>query len=205
MWLKMDPSKFLKIAFMASILLAPQLQAQESKITVEQDIVPKVSLKQDEMISFFIKEFFIPETLVTRIDIIDATGNGFGEKDLAITYPSGEIYFIFPSQSAQKIMNTWKFTPNFQIVGENLDPDIYAELPTDRAANNIFSTLIKGVERNYREDHLKIRFERTGTSTIFEMWGYDPKMLKYTPPPLGDGKDFMYIYTSVKDTILVEK
>ena len=108
------------LAFAIMFFVASSGVAQEKipeRLTVEQVMVPKVTLADESLISFFVNEFFIPETLVTKIDIIDATGNGFGEKDLAITYPSREIYFIFPSDTAQAIMNDWKFTANFQIVG----------------------------------------------------------------------------------------
>lgn len=180
-------------------------QSDTAKLTVEQVMVPKVTLTDQQLIAFFVKEFFLPETLVTKIDIIDATGNGFGEKDLAITHPSGEIYSIFPSESAQQIMNRWKFTPNFQIVGENLDPDVYASLPTDRAANNIFSALLQGIQRNYGDGPIKIRMERTGRNTVFEMWGYDAGKLHYTPAPVPCASDALYIYTTVKDTVYLEK
>lgn len=180
-------------------------QEKSEKVTVEQVMVPKVTITESKLIAFFVQEFFIPETLVTKIDVIDATGNGFGEKDLAITHPSGEIYSIFPSDKAQSIMNNWKFTPNFQIVGENLDPEVYEALPTDRAANNIFSALLKGIQRNYSGNPIKIRLERVGPSTVFEMWGYEENRLNYMPAPIPCENDFMYIYTTVKDTVYVEK
>ncbi|MFQ5631071.1 MAG: hypothetical protein ACE5I1_20045 [bacterium] len=186
--------------------LASAVYSQDGKkITVEQVMVPKVTLTDQKLISFFVSEFFLPETLVTKIDIIDATGNGFGEKDLAIAHPSGEIYSIFPSDGAQKIMNNWKFTPNFQIVGENIDPEVYESLPTDRAANNIFSALLKGIERNYTGGPIKIRMERLGMNTVFEMWGYEDRRLDYKPAPVTPTSDVMYIYTTVKDTVYVEK
>ena len=193
-------------AFIVFAFFASTVQGQDdSKITVEQEMVPKVTLTNQKLISFFISEFFLPETLVTKIDIIDATSNGFGEKDLAITHPSGEIYSIFPSEAAQRIMNNWKFTPNFQIVGENLNPEVYESLPKDRAANNIFSSLLKGVERNYSGGPIKIRMERLGGNTVFEMWGYEEGELSYTPSPVPCSSDVMYIYSTVKDTIFVEK
>lgn len=193
---------------MLTLLLATQLcyaQKNAERVTVEQIVVPKVTLMDPELITFFVNEFFIPESLVTKIDIIDATSNGFGKNDLALTHPSGEIYFIYPSEKAQNIMNNWKFTPNFQIVGENLDPEVYESLPTDRAANNIFSALLKGLQRNYRGNNIKIRFERDGASTTFEMWGFREEDLQYTPAPVPGGRDLVYIYTTIKDTVYVEK
>jgi len=199
--------KFLRIFILLflTFLVSAVYGQDDNKITVEQVMVPKVTLTDQKLISFFVSEFFLPETLVAKIDIIDATGNGFGEKDLAITHPSGEIYSIFPSEAAQNIMNKWKFTPNFQIVGENIDPEVYESLPTDRAANNIFSALLKGIERNYAGGPIKLRMERLGTNTVFEMWGYEDNRLNYTPSPIPCSSDVMYIYTTAKDTVHVEK
>ncbi len=177
----------------------------ETNITIEQINVPKVSLDDPALIRFFITEFFIPETLVTKLDIIDATGNGFGEKDIAITHPSEDIYFIFPSAKAQGLMNEWKFTPNFQIVGENVDPEVYQLLETDRAANSIFSGFLKTLNRNYKGIPIKLWFERGNYGTVFEMWGYEKSKLKYQPAKIPGGRDFVYIYTTVKDTLFLEK
>ncbi|MCA9730731.1 hypothetical protein KC799_01285 [candidate division KSB1 bacterium] len=186
-------------------LTAPCAAQTDSDITIEQVNVPKVTLTEPSLINFFITEFFIPETLVTQLDIIDATGNGFGEKDIAIAHPSEEIYFIFPSAKAQGLMNEWKFTPNFQIVGENLDPEIYQLLETDRAANNIFSGFLKTLNRNYKGIPIKLWFERGKEGTVFEMWGYDNEQLRYQPEKISGGRDFVYIYTTVKDTLFLQK
>ncbi|KAA3616496.1 MAG: hypothetical protein DWQ05_12260 [Calditrichaeota bacterium] len=186
-------------------LLTPLLAQSDTDITIEQINVPKVSLVDAPLIKFFITEFFIPETLVTQLDIIDATGNGFGEKDIAITHPSEDIYFIFPSAKAQGLMNEWKFTPNFQIVGENVDPDVYQLLESDRAANSIFSGFLKTLNRNYKGVPIKLWFERGHHGTVFEMWGYEKSKLKYEPAMIPGGRDFVYIYTTVKDTLFLEK
>lgn len=194
------------IVFVFFCLLPVAASGQsDTDITIEQINVPKVSLDDPSLIQFFITEFFIPETLVTKLDIIDATGNGFGEKDIAITHPSEEIYFIFPSAKAQGLMNQWEFTPNFQIIGENIDPEVYQLLETDRAANSIFSGFLKTLNRNYKGVPIKVWFERGKDGTVFEMWGYDKKRLKYQPAKVPGGRDFVYIYTTVKDTLFLEK
>ncbi len=135
------------------------------------------------LIEFFVFEFFIAETLVTQIDIIDATGNGFGEDDLVKTYPSEAIYFPVPSDSAQKIMNNWQFKANFQIVTENRNAQEFENLPDESAPDGIFASILKGVNRNYTNKPIKILFERDREGTTFEMWVYDQTALNYTQPP----------------------
>lgn len=170
----------LGLAFLASLSLFSQ---EGKKITADQVSVPVVSVRDQDVIDFFLFEFFIPETLVTQIDIIDATGNGFGEDDLVRTYPSQAIYFPVPSDSAQKIMNRWQFKANFQIVTEHRQAEAFENTEGERAAHGILAGLLRGLERNYRDVPIKVWFERDADGITFEMWGYNDSALVYTPPP----------------------
>jgi len=183
----MNASTMTKRAFPISLFLgllmlaAARLPAQA--ISVDKMTVPVVSIEERELIDFFMFEFFIAETLVTRMEIIDATGNGFGEDDLVKTYPSEAIYFPVPSDSAQKIMNSWQFKANFQIVSENRVPEEFENLPNEKAENGIFASILKGVNRNYQDAPINIWFQRDSTGVTFEMWGFNKQNLAYTPPP----------------------
>ncbi len=202
--------------------------AQETNsISVDKITVPVVSVEDKNLIDFFMFEFFIPETLVSRMDIIDATGNGFGEDDLVKTYPSEAIYFPVPSDSAQQIMNSWKFRANFQIVTEDRPPEEFENIESDRAENGIFASILRGVNRNYQNNPISIWFERDRTGVTFEMWDFDRKALSYAPPPpaVPDSVltydlvhvirsdtlikadttmyDLIYIYKTVSDTLML--
>jgi len=155
----------------------------KKEISADKITVPIVSVEDRQLIDFFMFEFFIPETLVTRMDIIDATGNGFGEDDLVKTYPSEAIYFPVPSDSAQQIMNSWKFKANFQIVTQDRPPEEFENIATNRAENGILGSILRGVNRNYQGKNISIRFERDTNGVTFEMWNFDRQALKYVPPP----------------------
>ena len=200
---------------------------EDSGINVDKVTVPIVSISDRTLIDFFVFEFFIAETLVTRMDIIDATGNGFGEDDLVKTYPSEAIYFPVPSDSAQAIMNSWKFKANFQIVTEDRHPSEFESLPTEKAENGIFAAILKGVNRNYEDAPINIWFQRDAEGVTFEMWGFNRDSLEYTapPPPVPDSVvtydllhivrsdtlikadttmyDLIYVYKTVRDTLIV--
>ena len=67
------------------------------------------TISDPKLIEFFLFEFLITDTAVTKMEIIDATSNGFGIEDLVKCYPSERIYVPTPSDTAQKIMNAKRF------------------------------------------------------------------------------------------------
>ncbi len=198
-----------------------------NQVYVDKVTVPVVAIEDRDLMDFFIYEFFIAETLVTKIEIIDATGNGFGEDDLVKTYPSEQIYFPVPSDSAQKIMNSWEFKANFQIVSENRPPEEFEQLPNEKAENGIFASLLRGVNRNYRDAPISIWFNRDNNGTTFEMWGFNKDDLNFAPPPPTEPDsvvtydlvhitrsdtlvktdttryDLIYVYKTQRDTVIV--
>src|SRR4030042_5570288 len=91
-------------------------------------MMDRVTVTNPKTIKFLLDNCFIfPEGEVTRLDIYDVTGNGFGEKDIAETYPFRTIYFLeFVNEQAQQFMKT-NFDPpeNYEKVGENIDPNEY--------------------------------------------------------------------------------
>lgn len=217
----------LLIGYLILILVERVLPQDAEEIFVGKITVPVVSIEDKSLIDFFVFEFFIAETLVTRMEIIDATGNGFGEDDLVKTYPSGQIYFPVPSDSAQQIMNSWRFKANFQIVTENRLPEDFERLQTEKAENGIFASILRGVNRNYQDQPINIWFQRDKSGVTFEMWGFNRALLNYTPapPPVPDSVvtydivhiirsdtlikadttlfDLIYVYKTVSDTLIL--
>ena len=182
--MKTQPKSCLLPVLFSSLLLTSILVSfAGEKISVDKMSVPVVSIVDPDMIDFFMFEFFIAETLVTKLEIIDATSNGFGEDDLVKTYPSEAIYFPIPSDSAQHIMNSWQFKANFQIVTENSDPGIFEGLDNQKAENGILASIMRGVNRNYADQPINIWFQRDDSGVTFEMWGYNIDSLDFNPPP----------------------
>lgn len=141
------------------------------------------SITDQELIRFFIDAYLIPEEEVTEIRFIDATGNGFGEEDLIKCFPSGKTYYPIPSDTAQKIMNSWEFTSNFQNVTQIKEPEVFENLETDKAANWILAGLLRRLNWNYNDLPMKIYFEQDTSTVVFDMWGYNPNALQWKPPP----------------------
>ncbi len=205
------------------IIVAPLCYGQqpsESQGRVTQISVPVMSIDDARLVKILMDEFFIPETLVTRMEIIDVGKNGFGAKDLVRTYPSDEIYFVeYVSQRAQQIMNNWEFKANFQIIAQNTDPSVLNNHGENKPAYNIFISLLRSLGRNYKDYPIKLKLERDSSTVTFEMWDYNESQLKFDPKPdtyvpdrltrqavsFVDSTyyDCIFIYKTVVDTVYI--
>ena len=194
----------------------------DTQLVVNQTNIPLVTITSKELISFFLDEFFIPETLVTKMEIIDVSVNGFGENDIVKLYPSDQVYYLqYVSDKAQIEMNKWKFTANFQITAKNRDISILNEYNTNRPSYNIFGSILKGLNQNYNDYPIKIRFERDSTTVLFELWSFneqklelipdkssrmnDPVMEKITVTSDTTFRDCIFIYKTIIDTVFIKK
>ncbi len=212
------------VAILVILSLATGLAWAQSETSgvgrVSQTAVPIMTITDAKLIKLLMDEFFIPETLVTRMEIIDVGKNGFGPKDLVKTYPSDEIYFLeFVSQQAQQLMNDWKFQANFQIIAQNIDPNVINNYSENKPAYNIFISLLKSLGRNYQDFPMKIKLERDSSTVKFEMWDYNEHQLRFDPRPIpnpSDGLiraansyidstyyDCIFIYKTIVDTVYI--
>lgn len=200
------------------ILSAQQPSAAQGRVS--QTSVPLMTIADEKLIDYLMDEFFIPETLVTRMEIIDVGKNGFGAKDLIKTYPSEEIYFVeFVSQDAQQIMNDWKFQANFQIIAQSGDPNVISNYSENKPAYNIFLSLLRSLARNYKDYPIKLKLERDSSTVIFELWDYNENELKFDPKALSGTPDRLtkqaitfvdstyydciFIYKTIVDTVYI--
>lgn len=175
-------AKIVGMFFLLNSAWQSPLRAQD-EVIIDQAIIATAAITDPDLIDFFIHAYLIPETGVSRIQFIDATGNGFGEEDLIKCFPSEKTYYLFPSDTAQKVMNNWKYEANYQITVKNESPELFERLETDKAQNWILSGLLRGLNWNYNDLPMKIYFERDSTTVVFEMWGYNPWALQWKPPP----------------------
>ncbi|HEX9973128.1 MAG TPA: hypothetical protein VGD14_13740 [bacterium] len=211
---------FIPATFALLINLSFAQQEKSDQSRVSQISVPSMTITDDRLIKLLMDEFFIPETLVTRMELFDVGKNGFGPKDLVRTYPSDEIYFLdFVSQNAQQIMNDWKFQANFQIIAQNGDPDVISNSSENKPAYNIFLSLLRSLVRNYKDYPIKLKLERDSSTVTFELWDYnenelkfDPKALPGTPDRLAKQAitfvdstyyDCIFIYKTIADTVYI--
>ncbi|MCI0697240.1 hypothetical protein L0337_35210 [candidate division KSB1 bacterium] len=168
------------------VLSSQSSPAQTARVKIDQALVQTATLTDPVQIGFFIDDFMISEKQVTRLTIFDLNGDGFGEGDLARTFPSGSVYTIAPGKKAQAMMNVWSMGGNVKFTADSKDsPERFENAPDSvRAQGGIFAALLHGVRRNYKGYPLKLYLELNGDVTAVEMWGYDPRLMRYTPPPV---------------------
>lgn len=145
------------------------------------DLIDKVEITDVDLIKFLLNQFFIPSENVTKLVIYDVTRNGFGEKDIAVTYPDGTIYFLdFINKEAQQKLQSWKPPDNYEMTGDSEDPKNY-EIK-DVAQSGVLVSLLWGVKRNLRNSPAQIWFRQDSAGLFkFFMTGYEDAKLSYTP------------------------
>jgi len=186
---------------------------QQKNVIVDQTIVQTTTVFNKKLIDFFVEDFMIPEKDVKKMVIYDLSGDGFGEKDIAQTYPGGKFYLLTPSTKAQKFMNSWSFGGNIKFTANSNDsPELFESAPDSvRAQGGIFSALLQGLRRNYKGIPIKIHLEQDENVTALEMWGYNPRLMRYTPPPINKVPEqipvmkLIYLEKTVVDSVFVDK
>lgn len=186
---------------------------QQRSVVVDQAVVQTTTVTSKKLIDFFVEDFMIPEKDVKKMVIYDLAGDGFGDRDIARTFPGGKIYLLTPSAKAQKIMNMWSFGGNIKFTANSNDsPDLFENAPDSvRAMGAIFAELLRGLRRNYKGVPIKLHLEQDNNVAAIEMWGYDPNLMKYTPPPVNRVPEqvpvmkLIYLEKTVVDSVYVRR
>ena len=118
---------------------------------------------------------------------------------------------ITPGSQAQKIMNNWSFGGNIKFTANSNDPLEMCEQAADsiQAMGGIFGALLKGLRRNYKGQTIKLHLEQDDNNvTSLEMWGYNPELMQYQPPPVAKVAvekpvmKLIYLEKTVVDSVL---
>jgi hypothetical protein len=191
------------------MLAAGTLFSQTGAVQVDQDIVQTATVTNPKLIEFFVEDFMIPEEKVEKLVIYDLSGDGFGELDIARTFPGGRIYLLTPSAKGQKIMNQWSFGGNIKFTANfNDSPEQFENSPDSvRAMGGIFASLLHGLRRNYSGAPMKIHLEQDQDVAAIEMWGFNPNLMKYQAPAVATVPEpvpvlkLIYLEKTIEDTV----
>lgn len=178
-------------------------------VELDQELVRYAIVRDPKLVKFFVDDFLITESNVERLTIYDLVGDGFGEGDQARTYPGGKIYMITPGKKAQTLMNNWRFGDNIKFTANATEaPENFENAPDSvRALGGIFAGLLRGLRRNYKGMPIKIALEQSEGVTAIEIWDYDQRLLKYTPPPVENREvvkpvyNVIYLEKTIADTV----
>lgn len=201
-------------------------QAQQADFT--QVTRPVAELSDQAAINELLTELIItpqiPQDSVSRVEVVDVTGNGYGPDDLVVVYPSGETFNIDPSLvtgRVQEIMRSWSLESEFQYDGANAPADSFrpdtvqadtADADTDEtqfprpqdedpAEYGIMADVLETVQRNYQGEAVSLLLEKDGNGFTFEIWDYNPQGMQYQaapggPPDTVQTRDLVYVVRS---------
>ena len=160
--------------------------AQSKLVAVDQSTVQFAKITDKRVIRLFLDDFMIPDVGIAELRIYDLNGDGFGEGDLAQTYPSGKVYLTAPTPKVQKLMDDWSFGGNIKFTAHaGDDPQRFENAPDSvRAMGGIFASLLRGIRRNYRGKPIKMYLEQDNDVASVQIWGYDPGLMRYQPLPV---------------------
>ncbi len=176
------------------LLCATFVHAQpRSEVDFSQVTRPVVQLKDPTVINFMLDALIIlTEDETTLLEVIDITSNGFGPDDVVVVHPSMETHKLPPVLPAdvQDLMNSWQLEANTQYDGANepaanYNPENDQDLISsgEKAERAILYELLLSLERNYLSEPVSILFERDKRGFTFQMWDFENRALRYTPPP----------------------
>ncbi len=143
------------------------------------------SVTDTAVIRHFIEQQSIPEQGHTdSLEIIDASGNGFGENDLIIVYPSKHTYSLMSIEEPLKTMMTdWHYNTSQLTSPDTTAAQLFTAARTDTTGKGAFHGLLgfilRGLELYYGGEIIEGSFRRDQNSSFLELWNYDPQAFKF--------------------------
>ncbi|MBX2820249.1 MAG: hypothetical protein KTR29_11230 [Rhodothermaceae bacterium] len=177
---------------------------------VSQSILPTARITNQDDILKLLDLLFIFEEEVTSMDIIDVTSNGFGPDDIVVTYPSQQTHYLGADVDgeAQAMMDEWAFEAEFrrdassQVAPEQFDPALNPTLAEgEQAEMAILSEILYSLQRNYKDEPVRMLFERDNGAFTFQMWDFKPPQMQHVAKPSGPPDtlttfDLLYVLAS---------
>ena len=204
-----EVSRAIGLVAMMLIMLAPSLALAQSA-QVSQSVLPTARITNQDDILKLLDLLFIFEEEVTRMDIIDVTSNGFGPDDIVVTYPSQQTHYLGADVDgeAQAMMDEWAFEAEFrrdassQVTPQQFDPAFNPNIADgEQAEMAILSEILYSLERNYKDEPVRMLFERDNGAFTFQMWDFEPPQMQHVAKPSGPPDtlttfDLLYVLAS---------
>ncbi len=151
---------------------------------------PVAMLTRSAQIDSFLHALLIPlPDTVSRLEIIDLTGNGYGPDDIVIVYPSFAAYSVGSQvpRTLQDIMKSWELEADYRLdatlaESRTLEADAH-QRKDPRGA--IGGAVISAVASYYDGQAIDVRLTQQGGGLRLEMWNYDPLAMRYRMQPSG--------------------
>ncbi len=170
--------------FIFSQLISISTSFAQEKFYWDKELVPKVVVKEKEMIDKLLAALYIIDTEANAIEIYDVDQNGPSEGDLLKVNPSEQVHSLYLiSREAQELLESIPVTPNVEKVGYTIDVR-NPQTPEERILNALAYT-IKTVYSPQKP--MKLFFEQDEDGKYrFQLLGYSPEDLKDAQVNMGE-------------------
>jgi hypothetical protein len=159
---------------------------QTENIYWDSELIPKIVIKDDNVIRQLLIDLFIIEAEVNYIEIYDVDKNGPAVGDLLKTYPSEMVYPIrMLSAEVQEIMNKWPYSENIAKRGKTINIRNAEDATPDEKILYVLAYAIKTIYRHDKPIKLYFEQKEDGVYT-YELLGYNPEELKQKSIPIGN-------------------
>lgn len=171
----------------------------------------RIRIDDPELIALITQtQMIIEDSLITSLDVLDLTLNGFGENDLVITNPMRNPYILTLIPDTLKIiMRNWESVELKNLVQDaNITSEEVAEADygsEHKFAQTILISVLRVLEKFYHANSVRFSFFRDEQVTSISMWDYKKDSLSFQ---LTDGfsfsdtvQSFDILYLSNTDTI----
>ena len=165
------------------LLLATNAGAQD----FDQLTRPMALIADSSQITAMLGELLIPvDGPVSRAEVVDFTGNGFGPDDLIILYPTLETYLLGSDvpRTLQEAMKTWELKADYRLDATLDDSNSIAADAHKRqdAKAALMGSVLGAVGQFYDGADIDLRLARDSAGVRLEMWNYDPDAMRYRIP-----------------------
>ena len=177
----MNPSSSMLRALIALLAVTQMLFAGDVRVNPYRAYCASVT--DSSVIGQFVLQQSLPLTEpADSLEIIDASGNGFGENDLIIVYPSKQIFTLMTIEEPLKtMMKDWQYNSAQLTTPDMTSAKLFQGARDDSTGKGAFKGLLgfvlKGLELYYSGDVVEGSFRRDQNRSVLERWNYAPAAL----------------------------
>ena len=137
-----------------------------------------------------------PEGRVDSLEIIDAMGNGFGENDLLVLFPSRQVFPLMTVEEPLKaMMENWHYNLEQRTTPYTSSKDIAIQARSERNPfDGLLSYIVRGLEQFYSGPVIEGTFRRDENSSYLALWNFSPDSFRYRDPRNSGASDTLHYY-----------
>jgi hypothetical protein len=137
-----------------------------------------------------------PEGRTDSLEIIDAMGNGFGENDLLVLYPSRQVFPLMTVEEPLKtMMDNWHYNLEQRTTPFTASQDIIKQAHAERNPfDGLLSFIVRGLEQFYSGRVIEGTFRRDENSSYLALWNFSPDSFRYKDPKNAGVSDTLHYY-----------